>query len=94
MRTSPLDKLRAFWNQRYAEEEFAYGIEPNDFLVRISRRLATRGPVLCLADSEGRNDVWVARRGIAVTSIDIAQHGLDKEMRVAAVQGCCLRGAD
>lgn len=91
MNASPLDKLAAFWNQRYAGDEFAYGIEPNDFLVGVVMRFAQRGAVLCLADGEGRNGVWLARQGFAVTSIDIAQRGLDKASLLAAHHGVAIR---
>ena len=96
MAASPLDKLRAFWNKRYADEDFAYGTEPNDFLVGVTPRFVAGGAVLCLADGEGRNGVWLARQGFAVTSIDIADRGLDKALSLAARHGVALetRAAD
>jgi hypothetical protein len=41
------------WNERYAEDDYAYGTAPNDFLVEQADRLP-EGPVLCLAEGEGR----------------------------------------
>lgn len=87
---SAQDKLGAFWNQRYAGEEFAYGTAPNDFLVSVAPRFAANGAVLCLADGEGRNGVWLARQGFAVSSIDIARRGLDKAQRLAAQHGVAI----
>jgi SAM-dependent methyltransferase len=84
---NPADKLAEFWNQRYGKDEFAYGVEPNDFLVEFAPRLPTRGSVLCLADGEGRNGVWLAMQGHAVTSVDIAAEGMAKARRLAAAQG-------
>jgi len=86
-----VDKLRAFWNQRYAEDEYAYGTEPNDFLIGIARRITPGGAGLCLADGEGRNGVWLARQGFAVTSVDIAERGLEKALGLAARHGVALR---
>lgn len=86
---SPQESLKAFWNARYAEGGFAYGTAPNDFLVEHVRELPARQPVLCLADGEGRNGVWLARRGFDVTSADLAERGLEKAQalaREAAVQ--------
>ena len=83
MSAAPIDKLSAFWNQRYAAEEFAYGIEPNDFLVSVAPQFVPGGSVLCLADGEGRNGVWLARQDFAVTSIDIAERGLTKASELA-----------
>jgi hypothetical protein len=74
--TSPADKLADFWNQRYGKEEFAYGTAPNDFLVEFARHIKPGGRVLCLADGEGRNGVWLAAQGHAVTSVDIAAEGM------------------
>ncbi len=91
MSTAPTDKLRAFWNQRYDAEEFAYGIEPNDFLVSVTPRFVPGGSVLCLADGEGRNGVWLARQDFAVTSIDIAERGLDKASELATRYGVSIQ---
>ncbi|MBI5110117.1 MAG: class I SAM-dependent methyltransferase [Rhodocyclales bacterium] len=85
--SSPTDKLADFWNQRYGKEEFAYGVEPNDFLVEFAHQLKPSGSVLCLADGEGRNGVWLAMQGHAVTSVDIAAEGMAKAGRLAAAQG-------
>lgn len=84
---NPAEKLAEFWNQRYGKDEFAYGVEPNDFLVEFAPRLPTSGKVLCLADGEGRNGVWLAMQGHAVTSVDIAAEGMAKARRLAAAQG-------
>lgn len=88
--SSAMDKLAAFWNQRYGKEEFAYGTAPNDFLVEFARHLKPRGQVLCLADGEGRNGVWLAEQGHAVTSVDIAAEGMAKAGRLAQERGVTL----
>ena len=88
--TSPSDKLADFWNQRYGKEEFAYGVEPNDFLVEHARHIKPGGRVLCLADGEGRNGVWLATQGHAVTSVDIAAEGMAKAGRLAAERQVAL----
>jgi len=88
--TSPADKLAEFWNQRYGKQEFAYGTAPNDFLVEHASRIKPHGRVLCLADGEGRNGVWLARQGFAVTSVDIAASGMEKAQRLAVEQGVAI----
>lgn len=47
------------WDERYNGEDYLFGTEPNDFLVSVAPRLPT-GAVLCLADDEGRNGVYLA----------------------------------
>lgn len=74
---------REFWEQRYAEPEYAYGTKPNVFLTKVAHRIPP-GPVLCLAEGEGRNAVWLAARGHAVTAVDSAAAGIEKTRRLAA----------
>jgi SAM-dependent methyltransferase len=76
----------AFWDQRYSSATYCYGIEPNDFVVRCAPQIPP-GPVLCLGEGEGRNAVFLARRGHAVTAVDQSAVGLDKARQLAAGHG-------
>ncbi|MBN9159656.1 MAG: SAM-dependent methyltransferase, partial [Myxococcales bacterium] len=60
-----------FWDERFRGDEYAYGREPNDFLRAEAHRIPA-GPVLCLAEGEGRNAVFLARLGHEVTAIDFS----------------------
>ena len=71
------------WDERYKEKGFAYGREPNDFLRDMVDRLPI-GKTLCLAEGEGRNAVFLARRGHHVTAVDLSIVGLEKASRLAA----------
>ena len=73
---------REFWERRYTESGYAYGTEPNGFLVEVADRIPP-GPVLCLAEGEGRNAVWLAARGHAVTAVDASAAGLAKTAALA-----------
>ncbi len=86
----PLQKLQAFWDARYADAEFAYGTAPNDFLVQMVDRIAPRGRVLCLADGEGRNGVWLAQHGRQVTSVDVSERGMQKARDLARRAGVAI----
>lgn len=79
----------AFWNQRFGGETYFYGTAPNDFLA-ISAPLIPPGPVLCLGEGEGRNAVFLATRGHAVTAVDQSSAGLAKAARLAADRGVAL----
>lgn len=72
------------WDDRYRAPGFAYGVEPNDFLVGAHPHLPANGRVLCLAEGEGRNAVWLARQGHEVTAVDASLVGLDKARQLAA----------
>ncbi len=76
------------WDERYAQPGFAYGTEPNDFLVEHAAEL--EGPVLSLAEGEGRNAVWLAERGLEVTAVDGSKVGLDKASALAASRGVSI----
>lgn len=84
------DHLRAFWDARYGAPDYVYGTAPNDFLVRHLPALRPGARVLCLADGEGRNGVWLARQGCAVTSVDIAPAGGAKAQALARRHGVAL----
>jgi SAM-dependent methyltransferase len=75
------------WDQRYKEDGFAYGTEPNDFLKSEYFRIPKHGRVLCLAEGEGRNAVFLAKQGYAVTAVDQSPVGLQKAQQLAAEQG-------
>ncbi len=74
------------WNERYSSESFAYGTKANDFLVSMIDRLPT-GKILCLAEGEGRNAVWLAQQGNEVTAVDASDVGLQKAHRLAKTRG-------
>jgi SAM-dependent methyltransferase len=80
--------LQAFWNRRYGEDpDFVYGTAPNTFLVEASRRFTPESRILCLAEGEGRNAVWLARQGHRVTAVDVSDVGLRKAQQLAQQTG-------
>ena len=76
---------REFWNERYAQPGYMYGTEPNDFLKSVAQR--QKGPVVCSGDGVGRNGVFLAQQGLAVTSIDLSPVGLEKAQALAQQRG-------
>jgi len=74
------------WDHRYSEDGFAYGTEPNDFLAEHAHRIPP-GPVLCLAEGEGRNAAYVAGLGNPVTAVDLSAVGLEKARALAQSRG-------
>jgi SAM-dependent methyltransferase len=74
------------WDERYSEEGFAYGTEPNDFLAQQVESLP-RGRVLCLAEGEGRNAVYLASLGFDVVAVDGSRVGMQKAQTLANERG-------
>ncbi|MGD9253143.1 MAG: class I SAM-dependent methyltransferase [Holophagae bacterium] len=77
------------WNERFSEPGFAYGTDPNDFLVEVAHTIP-RGRVLCLAEGEGRNAAYLARLGYDVTAVDLSDVGREKAMALADERGVAV----
>ncbi|MDI3320419.1 class I SAM-dependent methyltransferase [Pinibacter soli] len=71
------------WNERYAGKEFAYGIEPNNYLKEQLNKLPP-GKILFPAEGEGRNAVFAAMNGWDVFAFDISAEGQKKAQQLAA----------
>lgn len=74
------------WDERYDTEEYVYGTAPNRFLAEWVHRLPP-GRILCLAEGEGRNAVFLAGLGYRVTAVDASAVGLAKARRLAHEKG-------
>ena len=78
------------WDERYSEPDYIFGTEPNDFLKEEFQRIPAGGRVLCLAEGEGRNAVFLAENGYQVTAMDSSQVGLNKALKLAADRGVTI----
>jgi len=65
------------WDERYAQEGYLYGTDPNEFLKENFLKIP-RGKVLFLAEGEGRNAVFLARQGYKVTAVDSSSVAIKK----------------
>ena len=73
-----------FWNERFDKAEFIFGKEPNEYLVEQTQKyLKPKDKVLCIADGEGRNGVWLAKQGIQVIGFDASDIALSKAKQFA-----------
>lgn len=81
------------WDERYSQEGFAYGTEPNDFLKATypQLRLAPNSRILMLAEGEGRNGVFLAKHGHDVTCVDLSAVGLQKAQDLASQHGVSIQ---
>lgn len=77
-----------FWNERYKEEVFAYGMEANDFLHE--QTFQAESKILCLAEGEGRNGVYLAEQGHEVTCVDYSEEGVRKMTQLAEMKGVVI----
>lgn len=74
--------MKERWNEKFSEEEYIYGKEPNKFLKEeLSKQPA--GKILFLAEGEGRNAVFAAMLGWKVDAVDFSEKGKIKAEKLA-----------
>lgn len=75
----------AFWSARYrdAGDDYLFGTAPNKFLASQAGYFGDGVSVLSVADGEGRNSVWLAEQGCAVTATEISPVALEKAAKLA-----------
>ncbi len=78
-----------FWNERYANDEYVYGTEPNQFYKEEIKKL-TPGKILFPAEGEGRNAVYAATQGWNVTAFDASSEGKRKAEKLASTRGVTI----
>ena len=90
MNTPAFPDPAATWNKRFENEAYIFGLEPNEYLRAHASLLTTGSRVLCVADGEGRNSVWLARQGLRVDAFDISPVGVAKARALAAQAGVAV----
>jgi cyclopropane fatty-acyl-phospholipid synthase-like methyltransferase len=79
------------WDERYSQEGYLFGTEPNAFLVMQRHMLKPDMTCLAVADGEGRNGVWLAEQGLHVISVEASKVALDKAKKLAQHRGVELQ---
>ncbi|WP_062052870.1 class I SAM-dependent methyltransferase [Aquimarina longa] len=82
-------EYQEFWNERYKNQQFAYGTKPNAFFKNCINQLTPKN-ILLPADGEGRNGVYVANLGWKVVSIDLSEEGKNKALQLAKEKNTSL----
>jgi 2-polyprenyl-3-methyl-5-hydroxy-6-metoxy-1,4-benzoquinol methylase len=80
------EKWNARWRERAGELE-----PPAAFLEEHAHLLPAAGKALDVAGGAGRNAVWLARRGLDVTLIDVSDVAITRAERKAESAGVALR---
>jgi SAM-dependent methyltransferase len=78
---------RKAWNQRYRSVDLVWGTEPNRFVAEALGGREPAGRALDLACGEGRNAIWLARRGWRVTGVDLSDVAIERARKLAAAEG-------
>lgn len=76
------DPWQKKWDERYNEKEYAFGLEPNDYLKEQLEKLKP-GSILFAAEGEGRNAVFAGKLGWNVSAFDISSEGKKKALKLS-----------
>ena len=83
------DSWTGRWNDRYSNNEYAYGEQPNEYLKEQLEKLAP-GTILFSAEGEWRNAVFAAKLGWDSSAFDISAEGRKKAERLAEINGVTI----
>jgi SAM-dependent methyltransferase len=75
------------WDRRFSEAGYLFGTEPNAWLREHAGVWHAGQRVLCVADGEGRNSVFLADRGLIVDAFDLSEVGVRKARDFARITG-------
>ncbi len=67
-----------FWNSKFSRDGYLYGLEVNQFIKYCYDNFKKSQKVLCLGEGEGRNAIFLAKKGYEVEAIDASDVGLNK----------------
>jgi len=85
--SAPFEDPAGTWNRRFSEAGYLFGTEPNAWLHEHASAWEAGQRVLCVADGEGRNSVFLAQRGLTVDAFDISEVGVRKARDFARITG-------
>ena len=81
--------MKYFWDERFAQQDYIYGKEPNVFIKQELDKLKV-GKILFPAEGEGRNSVYAAELGWDVEAFDLSNEGRNKALRLAKEKNVCI----
>jgi SAM-dependent methyltransferase len=87
---APFTDPSGTWNLRFQAPGFLFGTQPNTWLRDHASHWQTGQRVLCVADGEGRNSVWLAQQGLQVDAFDISGVGVAKARVLAREAGVAV----
>ena len=84
------------WDQRYAQTDYLYGADANQFIQEISAKISLQGKTLGIAEGEGRNLLHLARLAKAQNlpfegqAWDLSQVALQKAQQRADAENLAI----
>lgn len=87
---SPIDR-KTMWDKRYSKRSYVYGKLPAKFLAENFDYLKPGSFVLDMGMGEGRNAVFLAKKGHIVTGVDISSVAIKKSKMLAKELGVKIK---
>lgn len=81
--------MATIWDERYAAEHYIFGTSPNEWLKDFLDH-HTIESILLPGEGEGRNALYAARRGVAVTAFDLSDTGRQKALALTQAEGLAI----
>ncbi|MBH48896.1 MAG: SAM-dependent methyltransferase [Halobacteriovorax sp.] len=78
---------KVFWDSKYSDTKYVFGKKPAKFLAQNYDFIPSESKVLDMGMGEGRNAVFLARKGYKVTGIDISSVAVKKAKMLADEYG-------
>lgn len=82
--------MKEFWNERFAQNGFVYGKEPNTFLKSELKKIKEHGKALFPLEGEGRNACFAAEHGWEVDAFDFSEAGRMKAEELCQTKGVSI----
>ena len=82
--------MSSSWDQRFQIPGLLFGSRPNQYLESQTSRLNPGMKALLVADGEGRNGVWLAKRGLRVDTFDSSLVAVAKAQAFASKEGVSI----
>jgi SAM-dependent methyltransferase len=71
------------WEERFAKDGYLFGTEPVPFLLKHDAFFQAGQSILSIAEGEGRNGVYLAKKGLDVTGVEFAPSAVAKAEELA-----------
>lgn len=82
--------MKEFWNEKFSGDDYFYGTTPNKFLSSVYGLFPDGANILCIAEGEGRNAVFLAQQGFKVSAVDFSEVARKKALELAASKNVTL----
>ncbi len=77
------EAAKQFWDNVYCDRDYVFGSAPNAWFESHSSLMHAGQRILMVADGEGRNSVWCARKKMIVDAFDLSEIAIQKAKKLA-----------